>query len=257
LLSLGRLEDAQAASAKAISLAEALGHPAVNLYAYCYGGLFPAFLAGDFARMRFYASRCIPLGKSYNVPQYVAWSDCLGAAALAEEGKAEEAVQSFESGRCIRLGLGCIGHGAITKLAGALVYSKSGDIRRALQLCEAGLRESESSHADWVDAELWRVRGDLFRHTNVLDLKIAEDCYRKGFAIAKEQGALVFALKCAVSLTRLLQGLHREKEALEFLQPVYDSFLQGRDSQLLRKAQTLLEDLRTNMVDRNGASLKN
>ena len=68
-------------------------------------GPVPAFLAGDFAGMRHYASRCIPLGKSYNVPQYVAWSDCLGAAALAEEGKTSEALQSFESGRRVRLGL--------------------------------------------------------------------------------------------------------------------------------------------------------
>ena len=250
LLSLGRLADAQAASANAINLAEAVGHPAVNLYAYCYAGLFPAFLAGDFAGMRHYASRCIPLGKSYNVPQYVAWSDCLGAAALAEEGKTSEALQSFESGRRVRLGLGYIGHGAITKLAGAFVYWKSGDIRQALELCKAGLQESEFSHEKWVDAELWRVRGDLFLHPDLLDVKTAEDCYRTGLAIAKKQGSLVFALKCAMSLSRLLQDLHREKEALEFLQSVYDSFLQGRNSQLLRKAQTLLGDLRTNIAGR-------
>ena len=101
------------------------------------------------------------------------------------------------------------------------------------------------------------MRGDLFLHPDLLDVKTAEDCYRTGLAIAKKQGSLVFALKCAMSLSRLLQDLHREKEALEFLQSVYDSFLQGRDSQLLRKAQTLLGDLRTNIAGRNGASLKN
>jgi tetratricopeptide (TPR) repeat protein len=255
LLSLGRLEDAQAASARAIILAEALGHPAVDLYAYCYGGLFPAFLVGDFAGMRYYAARCIPLGKSYNVPQYVAWSDCLGAVAIAEEGKAEEAVRCFESGRRVRLGLDYIGHGAITKLAGAFVYSKSGDIHQALQLCDAALQESETSLENWVTAELWRVRGDLFRTPDLLDLKTAEDCYRKGLAVAKKQGSLVFALKCAMSLSRLLQDLNREREALTCLEPVYESIVQGRDFEIVRKAQTLLDELRTSTTGRSDALL--
>jgi tetratricopeptide (TPR) repeat protein len=242
------------ASAQAVSQAEALGHPAVNVYAYCYAGLFPAFLAEDFAGIRHYASRCIPLGKSYNAPQYVAWSECLGAVALAEEGKATEAIQSFERGRRARLGLDYIGHGAITKLAGAFIYTRSGDPAQALELCESALQESKASHENWVGAEFWRVRGDLFQTPDLFDLNMAEASYRKGFAIAKSQGALVFALKCAMSLSRLLQDLRREREAFEFLQPVYDSFLQGGDFQILRTARTLLEKATSGHVPGSGVT---
>ena len=99
MVCLGRLDDAQAASEKAIGAAEALDHPAVTIYAYCYAGVFLDFLADGFAALHKHANRCIALGKAYNVPQYVAWSFCLRAAAFAEEGNAEEARESFEEGR--------------------------------------------------------------------------------------------------------------------------------------------------------------
>ena len=52
-------DDAQVSHDKAISIAEAFDHPAVTIDAYCYAGLFPAFLAGNFEALQTYANRCL------------------------------------------------------------------------------------------------------------------------------------------------------------------------------------------------------
>jgi DNA-binding SARP family transcriptional activator len=209
LICLGRPGDAQAATENAIGTAEALDHPAVTIYAYCYAGVFSAFLADDFAALHKHANRCIAMGKTYNVPQYMAWSFCLRAAAFAEEGNVEEAQESFEKGKTLRAGLDYTGHATITKLAGAKVYLRRGDLVQAQKLCDSALQQSAATNEKWVDAELWRMKGDLFRQPELLNIEAAEDCYRRGLAIARVQEASLFASKCRESLARLLETGNR------------------------------------------------
>jgi DNA-binding SARP family transcriptional activator/class 3 adenylate cyclase len=206
LICLGRPGDAQAATENAIGAAEALDHPAVTIYAYCYAGVFSAFLADDFAALHKHANRCIAMGKTSNVPQYMAWSFCLRAAAFAEEGNVEEARESFEKGKTLRAGLDYTGHGTITKLAGAKVYLRRGDLVQAQKLCDSALQQSAATNEKWVDAELWRMKGDLFRQPELFNIEAAEDCYRRGLAIARVQEASLFASKCRESLARLLEA---------------------------------------------------
>ena len=246
-LCLGMLDDARAAYANAIAMADTLDHPNVTIDACCYASLFPAFLARDFEALETYASRCIALAKMHETSSYLVWSYCLGAVALAEQGNIEEAIQSFEKGRSFGVGFQYIGHGNLMRLAGAIVYSRKGDVGQAMEFCETALQASETADESWIDAELWRMKGDLRP-------EIAEDCYRKGLAIAQAQGASLFALKCATSLARLLKASRREREAVELLRPIHDRFLQGRDSRYVRESQALLEDLSPGAPPRGGGS---
>jgi predicted ATPase len=61
--------------------------------------------------------------------------------------------------------------------------------------------------------------------------------------MAREQGALFWELRVALSLARLLCGQDRSAEALAILQPVYDRFTEGLATVDLQAAKDLLHQL--------------
>jgi predicted ATPase len=67
-----------------------------------------------------------------------------------------------------------------------------------------------------------------------------EDCFRTANDIAREQGALFWELRTAVSLARLRMTQGRHHEVGQLLAPVYDRFTEGFDTPILRTARTLL-----------------
>jgi predicted ATPase len=61
--------------------------------------------------------------------------------------------------------------------------------------------------------------------------------------MAREQGALFWELRVALSLARLLRGQGRSADAGGILQPVYDRFTEGFETADLRSARALLDAL--------------
>jgi predicted ATPase len=61
--------------------------------------------------------------------------------------------------------------------------------------------------------------------------------------MAREQGALFWELRIALSLARLLRGQSRSADAMGILQPVYDRFTEGFATADLQQAKNLLEQL--------------
>ena len=61
--------------------------------------------------------------------------------------------------------------------------------------------------------------------------------------MAREQGALFWELRVALSLARLLRGQGRSADAVGILQPVYDRFTEGFGTADLVAAKQLLDDL--------------
>src|SRR5207253_10539815 len=89
----------------------------------------------------------------------------------------------------------------------------------------------------------------LNRHQGQLLLRqghsvAAEDLYRKALGIAEEQGAKLWELRAAASLARLRRDQGRHTEARDLLAPVYGWFTEGFDTQDLKEAKALLDELR-------------
>ena len=72
----------------------------------------------------------------------------------------------------------------------------------------------------------------------------AEDCFDEAAKMAREQGALIWELRVALSLARLWRDQGRSADALRILQPVYDHFTEGFDTADLSTAKALLDALR-------------
>jgi predicted ATPase len=117
----------------------------------------------------------------------------------------------------------------------------AGQIEEAVDLLDDALQVSKRTGERWLDAELHGHRGQLLLRRG--HFEAAEELYRKALSIAEEQGAKLWELRAAVSLTRLCRDQGREAEARDLLAPVYGWFTEGFDTPDLKKAKALLDEL--------------
>jgi class 3 adenylate cyclase/predicted ATPase len=101
----------------------------------------------------------------------------------------------------------------------------------------------EKTDERWLEAELYRLKGEsLWRHADPDATKV-ELCFQKALEVARGQEAKLLELRACMSLSRLWQRLGRQAEAYEFLAGIYGWFTEGFDSADLRDARTLLAEL--------------
>ena len=93
------------------------------------------------------------------------------------------------------------------------------------------------------DAEVERVRGDIFALRAHPDLEAAERAYRSSLAIARHQKAGLLIFKTGSSLARLLRRLDRSQEAYEVLKQCLEQLPEGFDTEDVRNAQITMNEL--------------
>jgi predicted ATPase/DNA-binding winged helix-turn-helix (wHTH) protein len=96
----------------------------------------------------------------------------------------------------------------------------------------------------WCVPELLRIKGEvLLQQAGNQSAVAAEDCFNQAREMGREQGALFWELRVALSLARLLRGQGRSADAVGILQPVYNRFTEGFATADLQQAKNLLEQL--------------
>ena len=97
----------------------------------------------------------------------------------------------------------------------------------------------------WYVPELLRIKGEvLLRQSSNQAVQAAEACFDQAAEMAREQGALFWELRAALSAARLLVRQQNRAGAAQVLQPVYDRFTEGFEAPDLRAARALLATLR-------------
>jgi tetratricopeptide (TPR) repeat protein len=128
--------------------------------------------------------------------------------------------------------------GGCTELVEAL--AKAGRSAEGLALLDAVM--AQSPELGGFVPEFLRVRGELLlAQTAAAGAKPAEDLFRQALDLAHRQGALLFELRAATSVTHLLRDQDRHAEAIVRLQSVYDRFTEGFDTADLIAAKRLLD----------------
>jgi class 3 adenylate cyclase/predicted ATPase len=123
----------------------------------------------------------------------------------------------------------------------AKAYEIAGQVEEALFLLDEALQIAESIGERWFASELYRHKGRLMLRQG--DSDAAENLYREALAIAKKQEAKLWELRAATSLAELVRDQGRRSEAYDILAPVYGWFIEGFDTEDLKGAKTLLEDV--------------
>ena len=99
-----------------------------------------------------------------------------------------------------------------------------------------------SGERGW-NAEIHRLCGKLTARLPYPDPAKAADSFCTALAIAREQGTRGYELRAATSLARLWGKQGRRAEGRDLLAPLYGSFTEGFDTQDLKEANALLEEL--------------
>jgi predicted ATPase len=124
------------------------------------------------------------------------------------------------------------------------VEARLGHREAGLALLTEATEQQDGLSARCFASDLLRIKGDLLALSAPSEQAEAEACYRAAIGLAREQEALVYELRAAVSLGRLWCDQGRKSEPFDVVAPIYDRFTEGFDTADLVEAKTLLDELR-------------
>jgi predicted ATPase/DNA-binding winged helix-turn-helix (wHTH) protein len=203
-------------------------------------------MTGDFATADREIARLIEVAKGLNAHLWETAGHFLKGHLLVERGEFAQGLlvlrDAFET--CDRTGW----HISYAEFKGALALGFAGTGRLdealvALDDAMAADREGADGHG-WYAPELLRIKGEvLLQQAADQSTVAAEDCFNQAAQMAREQGALFWELRVALSVARLRVSQGRHHEARAPLASVYDRFTEGFATADLQAARTLLEGL--------------
>jgi predicted ATPase/DNA-binding winged helix-turn-helix (wHTH) protein len=119
-----------------------------------------------------------------------------------------------------------------------------GQLDAALVTVEKALATAEHSGERYSIPELLRIKGEVvLRHAATEPMSAAEGCFFGAIALAREQEALFWELRAALSLARMRIKQDRHDEGKRILASVYDRFTEGFETADLLSARGLLAQL--------------
>jgi predicted ATPase len=230
------------AADRALAYSRQLGHAHTLAQALSFAGMAAVF-ARDVATACAHSNDCVALATEHGFPQLAANGRILQGWAFAQKGEATTGIGRIRDGLAASEATGTRVSTplSLTLLAEALAFA--GKIEEALATLDDALASAAVSGVRGWNAEIHRLCGELTARLPGADPAKAEDSFRTALAIAREQGTRGYELRAATSLARLWREQGRRTEARELLAPLYASFTEGFDTQDLKEAQRLLDEL--------------
>jgi predicted ATPase len=88
------------------------------------------------------------------------------------------------------------------------------------------------------------LQGEVITELPKSGLVQGEVCLRNAVEVTRAQNAKGWELRAATSLARLWRNQGRQREARDYLDPVYGWFTEGFDTLDLKEAKELLDEIR-------------
>jgi tetratricopeptide (TPR) repeat protein len=240
LFCLGFLDQALAENNAAIAEARTLAHAPSLAASLAFGTHFHLRL-GDPSASGELADEVIAVAIDLGFPHWRAQGTICRGWAKFKNGDVTEGISLLRSGLAAYRATGAEQWMSEYLPLMASACEITGQVEEALTLLDEGLEIVERTGERWFEAELSRHKGQLLLRQG--HSEGAEELYRKALSIAQEQEAKFWELRAAMSLARLRCGQGRRAEARDLLAPVYGWFTEGFDTQDLREAKTLLDEL--------------
>ena len=125
----------------------------------------------------------------------------------------------------------------------AEAHESAGQLDEGLELLAHAICRVEAFGGHCHQAELHRLQGELRLQRAGGQDPEAERALRRALEIARDQECKSFELRAASSLARLWMRAGRRGQARALLAPVCNWFTEGFDTQDLKDAKALLEEL--------------
>jgi predicted ATPase len=239
---LGLADQAVTKVNEAIALARELSHPFSEVLALDYAAMLHQFRGEpELAHGRAEAARvmCEEQGFEY----YRVWALIIQGWVLTARGRADKGLDEIQGGVTAIRATGAAYRLPyyLALLAGA--HAKSGQPASGLTLLTEAFDQMRKAGEFWMEAELYRLRGELLLTVSADHHDEAAQCFHQALNVARRQQALLVELRAATSLSRLLNDLGQRSEAGRLLADVYGRLTEGLNTFDARAAQMLLGDL--------------
>jgi tetratricopeptide (TPR) repeat protein len=233
---MGRADVAREREARMIAAANTTD-PFDSAFVAFYRSVFRLW-EGEFEQAEALAAEALELSEKNQFPSWVASARLILGEARTQLGRATEGIELIRDGiaRFLKIGT-AVEPNPLGPLA--LAQMLAGDIDGALASVEQALQGNYVSPSTRNRA--LRMRGEVRLIQGQMEL--AEADFRETVALAQKMGAKTLELGATTSLARLLGQKGRRDEARSMLAEIYNWFTEGLDTQNLKDARALLDQL--------------
>lgn len=186
------------------------------------------------------AEATIDYAMGKGMPQWVAHGRMLRGWALGHSGQVEVGIAELQEGLAAWQAMGAGLSLTYYSLLLAELLTISSQFEEGLQVVEEAARIIRDGGETWMEAELYRCKGELLL-ANGENVEKIEICFQQALEIARLQKARSFELRTATSLCRLRRDQGIRTEARDLLSDCFGWFSEGFDTADLRQAKMLLE----------------
>jgi predicted ATPase/DNA-binding winged helix-turn-helix (wHTH) protein len=224
---LGFADQAERAAEQSVAEAMMTGNPYLTCYTLL-NAFFISMYVGDLEKAREFTRLLGEQSAAQCLEYYRVWARCLTRVLAVRSGELEAPA----------------------------AFSLSADPLRGPQhlddlgvLCESlvstcAIVRAENGRGGWNAVETLRIKGErLSAHSSLTAPAQAELVFQAALRTAREQEALSFELRIAMSLARLWRSQGRFPQAHEMLSAVYGKFVEGFGTADLCAARSLLTEL--------------
>ncbi len=229
---------------EALALAESLGHPFTRIICRMFG-IFIALTLRDPPRVIAHIGELTAAAEALGgLPEEpTPFAVCLQGWRLLQGGRSAEGCARIREGVDAMLARGEL---LFLPVALAILCEASaaeGRPDEGLELLAKSRSQIDAMGGNYYEPELHRVRGELLHARADGGERAAEAAFREALEVARRQHARLLELRAAVGLARLLEMRDEKDDARALLTPFYDWFTEGFDTQDLKDAKKLLDEL--------------
>lgn len=224
-------------------LANKLKHPYSMAYALFHTGLFHLWRQ-DFTIVLERANSALKIAEEYEYRIWKAVAVCLHGAALAALGQTATGLSEINQGIDMYTALKTpkvFWPILLTIKAGT--YIQTGQPKEALTYVDEALKTIGVDSENPMLAEIYRLKGEVLLMISHENQTTAGLLFQKALAGARKQQTIMFELRTAISLYRLLRTQRKTDQGRHILSEAFDKFTEGFTTVDLIEAQKLLTDV--------------
>jgi predicted ATPase len=241
---LGHADRARAQRDVALALARKLGHP-LTLFDTLTNDLIFSLLNRDGRAVRRQAEAILGFPAGAEELKFMRNTEIAKGArgwAFVDQGEVDAGLALMRKSVTPLLEYGVSWTGNFLSLM-ATALARHGDAQEGLELVTETLASARRDDIRWWEAELHRVKGEIWLARAPNSADEAEECFHQALDIARNQSAKMLELRAGTSLARLWLGQNRPGDARDLLAPIYGWFTEGFDTADIKDAKALLDEL--------------
>jgi predicted ATPase/class 3 adenylate cyclase len=239
---LGYPDQARVQMHTALTLAEQLASPLMQGWVLVFMAWLHQFHRAERLTQE-WAEAALVLAHKHGFPQVSAMGRILHGWACAMQGDGASGVAEMHQGLAAWRATGTeIARPSYLALL-AEWYGSAGQGARGLEVLAEARAAAQHRQERFYEAEFYRLEGVLLLTQSVDRVAEATTCFQHALTLARQQQAQWWALRAAMSLSRLWQQQGKQTEARALLAPIYGWFTEGFDTADLQEAKALLAAL--------------